>query len=200
MWEHYWTYHNSQLLTVGLIINEQQLIEQNIIRNSVFQKRVLENIAFLIQDHLGLTKIIIPYKKSRLFTYRIIGYPVQFFDQVDNRISLGKIIYQLLFSRKSFKGAYQFCINKEHTGSRSDYWPKLNKNHPTLQKAWKPVVHTFLHKKEWYTDDTSIKKEVLFTLPVAKRMDLSLKIISSTYQTKVLNFLQSSIYKKAKDL
>lgn len=133
IWKHFLTHGNRQILTWGLIINEQQYIEQRVVRVPLFRKEVLDTIAFRVQAALRLDQILFPYLLPDEDTPRLVGIAVQHFPSLEDRIEVGKALYRLLFSDKERLNAIQrWAFHQPHTGSRADYWPHLYSTLPHL--------------------------------------------------------------------
>ncbi|CAG9621955.1 DUF2515 family protein [Sutcliffiella rhizosphaerae] len=157
VWNQFFQTSNKELLTVALIINEQSLIEENLLRNPFYQQKVLSNFTFQLQEKLGFTLVLFPYHKgSSVF---LTGLIVDQFSSLITRIDVGKKLYCLLFKKFVKKGAIQFCDGSIHTGSRSDYYPEIFSIHknshkifsPPLQIVWQDVHHPSSTPKDWFT-------------------------------------------------
>lgn len=121
VWERFWDQRQPVELTVCLIINEQQVIEQNVIRDEQIQARVLKSLPNRLQALLHLNHILIPYGDGRL-----AGVIVERFASLPARIETGKQLYGMLFGIPAVhQGALRFACARPHTGSRSDYWPEM---------------------------------------------------------------------------
>ncbi|SDF14070.1 Protein of unknown function [Fontibacillus panacisegetis] len=59
-WERFWIDRGSTLLTVGLIINEQNYIEKRVIRHPYYQKYVTDKAHFHISSITGLNQVVFP--------------------------------------------------------------------------------------------------------------------------------------------
>ena len=64
IWNYFWKKPDNQLLSIALIINEQNYIESRVLQNSAFQKNVLNTLEFKLQDFLALNHILFPYKEN----------------------------------------------------------------------------------------------------------------------------------------
>ncbi|PMX96145.1 DUF2515 domain-containing protein, partial [Pseudomonas sp. MPR-R5A] len=57
------------------------------------------------------------------------GQVVHLFDELKERILLGKKLYRQLFQNEStLRSIVKWAVNHEHTGSRKDYWPHIFNN------------------------------------------------------------------------
>jgi len=178
-WERFLAKQNSRLLTVALIINEQQYIQQNIVNRPYFQENVLDTLAFTLQEWLGFTNVLIPYKKRR--KTHLAGITIRDFENVDYRIEVGKRLYGILFYKRGVKkAAFRFAESTPHTGSRADYWPLLfsadNKEHakiysPLLTEVWPNVHHTYPKNRDWFRNMDVMKH--LQEIPITNHFDIT---------------------------
>jgi hypothetical protein len=140
VWDHFWDTNDSEILTRALIVNEQNFIEERVIRNPKYQQSVLDSIQFKLQSLLNLTFILIPYASET--GTRVAGCVVDDFAKVDDRIQTGITLYDTLFQHQANHDAMVEWLNSHpHTASRSDYWPECFSPHESLPKseAYLPV-------------------------------------------------------------
>lgn len=124
VWEQFWDHKNSALLTMALIINEQNFIEHRVVQHPVFRKTVLDTVFFSAQSLLQLNQVILPYKD--IGKLRLAGLILESFSSLHERIEVGKKLYAMLFGIPLVReGALHFAEDTRHTGSRADYWPHL---------------------------------------------------------------------------
>ena len=124
IWNHFWENHDTCILTIALVINEQNYLEKRVIQNPLYKKEVLNTIQFQLQDLLSFTHILIPYGNKML-----IGQTMHQFDSLDERIVLGKRLYSVLFKNDDvFKQVVEWAVKHPHTASRKDYWPHIFNN------------------------------------------------------------------------
>ncbi|MDN4073220.1 DUF2515 family protein [Fictibacillus terranigra] len=121
VWEHFWEKRESRILTMALIINEQNFIQDRLIHNSNYSK-ALYSIPFQLQNLLQLTKILFPV---RLNQTKLAGISVSGFNDLASRIETGKSLYLQLFHERLHPGILRFADQQPHTGSRSDYWREV---------------------------------------------------------------------------
>jgi Protein of unknown function (DUF2515) len=177
IWDYYWNSSNSSLLTFGLIINEQNYIENRVIQNQKYIKDVFSTLEFELQDLLSFNQILFPYNDFGVT--KLAGQTVNQFESLHERIQLGKRLYTILFDKEVLKKVEEWAVAHPHTGSRKDYWPhifndvhegkpglkyqiKLNScklksgarriYSPTLENVWKNVKHQEAEKGEWFSD------------------------------------------------
>ncbi|MFC4184011.1 DUF2515 domain-containing protein [Saccharococcus thermophilus] len=178
-WEYFWETKDSPVITVALIINEQQYIQKRVIENPFFQTHVLSTMPFIVEQWLGFNDVLIPYKTGRRI--RLAGTTVRDFADVHHRIHIGKTLYSILFFEKRLtKRAYQFAQETAHTGSRADFWPQLFSTEatdssriysPRLETVWPDISHSFSDCRDWFTDKTIIK--MMENIPAVDRKDIT---------------------------
>ncbi|MGD7051165.1 DUF2515 family protein [Sutcliffiella horikoshii] len=159
-----------ELLTVSLIINEQNFIESNLLQNAFFQQKVLSSLTYQLQEKLGFTLVLFPYRKGS--NTLLTGLGVQQFSNLSNRIEIGKKLYILLFKNKDvLQGALRFSKENFHTGSREDYLPVVFSAtsdsrriySPTIEAAWADIDHPSIVPVAWFKDIQEVIK--FFHLP-----------------------------------
>lgn len=189
IWKWYWKSKDSMLLTIALVINEQNYIESRIIQNHYFKGNVLQTPTFKIQDLLNTNTILFPMNGDRKLV--LTGATVHHFSELSERIKLGKHLYQLLFSDDNrLHAILKWALKQHHTGSRKDYWPhlfhSLKEGRPEEKRVidkceisvgpriyspeltvWKKVDHLMSDHHDWFRDNQPIK---LLTKP---EIDLS---------------------------
>jgi len=125
VWEQFWKHRDPVPLTVALIVNEQNYIEQRIVQNSYYRERVLDKLFFSMQALLQLNAVIVPYNGIG-DNMRLAGLVLESFDSLPERIEFGKRLYAMLFGvPQVWQGALAFTSMVPHSGSRSDYSPQL---------------------------------------------------------------------------
>lgn len=182
LWQEFLRSQNAPLLTRGLIVNEQQFIQQRVVHQRFFRQNVLDTFEFKAQSVLSLNQVLFPFKHhptdNRL---SIVGIIVHDFPSVEKRIEIGKALYQLLFGDKERLAKIKdWAFRIPHTGSRADYWPQIfspikqfweEKQYverlrgtsllpgqpkvysPKLTDVWKDVVHPAADGTDWYRDE-----------------------------------------------
>jgi hypothetical protein len=175
IWNQYWQTNDTNILTIALVINEQNYLEKRVVQNSQYQKDVLNKFEFLLQDWLSFNHILFPQGNKKL-----VGLTLHQFESLHERILLGKRLYQLLFKNKLIhQSSVEWAKSHLHTGSRKDYWPDIfnsvnegtpgfpYKLHlescqlrpgakriysPTLENAWKNETHKEAEQGDWFSD------------------------------------------------
>jgi len=175
IWTHFWSNHDTYILTMALIINEQSYLEKRVIQNPQFKKEVFSKVEFKLQDLLSFNQILFPYGKKNL-----VGQTLHQFGSVNERILLGKRLYAVLFQNKDLlEQVEEWAESHSHTGSRKDYWPHIFNNinegipgfayqlrlkschlrhgatriySPNLESAWKNSTQDEAEKGDWFED------------------------------------------------
>ncbi|MFS0863765.1 DUF2515 family protein [Fredinandcohnia sp. 179-A 10B2 NHS] len=178
MWNYYWSEKDPYTLVAAQICNEQQYIEDRVLTNPAYKKKVFETVEFKLQEILDLNHILFPYVHDG--HVHLIGETVNHFESVQNRINLGKRLYSHIFNDDKKRNLIIEWANKTpHTASRKDYWPaifhdlneavpgKLVKPRvrdcsltlgskriysPRLEHVWKNKIHEEAEQGDWYTD------------------------------------------------
>lgn len=128
-WERFWIDRGSALLTVGLIINEQNYIEKRVMRHPYYQKNITDKTLFHLQSLAGLNQVVFPLLEEapsgEETVRRLAGRVVSDFGSLPDRIALGKGLYAMLMGLRAVRsGAERFAASVPHSGSRADYWPE----------------------------------------------------------------------------
>jgi len=137
VWERFWACRwdsnkrceeASVLLTVALIVNEQQVIEEPVVQNPHFRDRALESTAFRMQPLLQTNQLVFPMQSPGGRGNRppkLAGKVLERFADLDERIKFGKCLYGMLFGYPVVREQVAaFAMKRPHTGSRADYWPQ----------------------------------------------------------------------------
>jgi hypothetical protein len=126
MWGRFWKFRDSAEITVAMVINEQQYIEERVVKHPHYRKTVLETWEFKAQTLLQMNEVFFPYHVSGSQKVHLAGQVCRDFSSLDERIDLGKKLYAILFGNSEiFRGVLEWVQNQRHTGSREDYWPQL---------------------------------------------------------------------------
>ena len=179
VWNYFYRKRDRYLLTIALIINEQSYLEKRVIQNPYYQSTVLETHQFKLQEFLDLNQIIFPFINRKSKETKMIGQTIHKFASLQERILLGKRLYQLLFNPKHYAAIYKWARVHSHTGSRKDFWPhlfndvdgaipggsyqrrikncRIRKNvpklySPILKFAWEDIEQEEAEKGDWYSD------------------------------------------------
>lgn len=180
LWNEYLKAGNQQILTLGLIMNEQHMIERRILSDPNLNTAV-EKWMFFLQDRLEFASILFPYGKYT--PYSLAGLSVSHFEQVKRRILLGKKLYGILFHQNVYPTAFKFSIHRPHTGSREDYWPHVYSKEqkktrlfsPLLASVWENSPPVMLSSADWFTDQTVEVMTPLLTISVPEHFSMTKK-------------------------
>jgi len=178
IWNHFWEYRDTSILTIAQIINEQSYLELRVMKNPIYKKEIFSSIEYKLQDVLSMNHILFPY----LFhdKLKLAGQTLHHFENLHERILLGKRLYSILFGNQTrLKMVEKWAKTIPHTGSRNDYWPHIFNDvdegmpgsiwkpklkscqllpsatkifSPKLEFAWKNVDHPPAEIKDWYKD------------------------------------------------
>ncbi len=136
IWREFWRSADTVLLTHGLIVNEQQYIEQRVVQKPLYQERVLDTFAFQAQSLLSLNQVFFPYSRQGERYVRLCGLAVHRFGSVEQRINVGKALYKLLTEDpERFSQIKDWACTHPHTGSRADFWPHLFTTEHTIEQV-----------------------------------------------------------------
>jgi len=117
----------SALLTVALIVNEQNVIEEPVILHPHFRDRVLSSASFQAMPLLQTNQIVFPMRAPGERAGRpmkLAGKVLEHFAELHERIEFGKCLYAMLFGYPLVREqVVAFARECPHTGSRADYWP-----------------------------------------------------------------------------
>lgn len=191
LWNQFWKAGDRELLAVGLIVNEQQHLEEQVMKNESYQNTVISTLSFALQELLALNQILFPCLGD-VRPLRLIGETVSHFASLAERIALGKRLYALLFRDSALlEAVYGWACGQPHTGSRKDFWPHLFHDvkesipgkpyqkrvencqlkaggkriySPELRHAWKRVAQAMPVERDWYRD-----RSVLSYLRISER-------------------------------
>ncbi|WP_244999142.1 DUF2515 family protein [Paenibacillus aceris] len=130
VWQAFWTDQESAALTIALIVNEQNYIEQRVVQKEQFQQTVLNKTLFKSQGWLQLNQVAFPFwslsTQGDSPQPHLAGLILENFANLTERIEFGKSLYALLFGAPEvLQGVLRYADATPHTGSRSDYWPHL---------------------------------------------------------------------------
>lgn len=218
IWNHFWKSKDHYSLAIGLIINEQNYLEQRIVQNPIYKENVFYTLEFFLQDLMSFNHILFPSEKGGELT--LIGSSIHQFDSLHERVNLGKRLYSLLFqSDDQLAQVLQWAITHTHTGSRKDFWPHIfndvnegvpgttikrrltacqlregaNKLYsPRLEYAWKNVQHSKAEIGDWFKFSHLDMVEYLL-----KNEEISKGEIASVYCETLKKLEIAAIAKKA---
>ncbi|MGG3281653.1 DUF2515 family protein [Paenibacillus solani] len=138
-WEQFWQDGGSSLLTIALIINEQNYIEGRVAKHSFYQRHLLHHALFRTHELVRLNQIVFPLgyeyvnnsdmdntMGQNLPSRPLAGLTLPKFDNLSLRIKAGRSLYALLFGYEEIhRAVLGFAHSTKHQGSRAEYWPAL---------------------------------------------------------------------------
>ncbi|MBP3950637.1 DUF2515 family protein [Bacillus suaedae] len=150
-WWRFFKWRDEERLCHALIINEQFMLENTVMKHPIYNKKVFSSLTYVLEEHAHMSYVIFPTLKGDLF-----GLYVRNFKDVSARIWLGKQLQQLLFHPDVYEQIYQFTLRTEPTGSRRDYeryiaWSTGNSS-PFLRTTYPIISHNWKDKKDWSLD------------------------------------------------
>nr|WP_246625092.1 DUF2515 family protein [Fictibacillus nanhaiensis] len=148
-WDRFWREKNVWRLCTSLIINEQHVIEEPVIKQSFYRKRIFAGLPFLLQDYMHFSTVLFPIMRGEVF-----GISVHGFKKVKNRIETGKTLYWVLFESEWSKEILAFSNHVTHTGSRHDFerfvYPQKQSDTPLLRTVYPVIQHRRNFSKDWF--------------------------------------------------
>ncbi|NIK11032.1 DUF2515 family protein [Alkalibacillus almallahensis] len=157
-WYHFYQTKDSERLLTAQIINEQQLIQQPIIKNNPYQRKVFKQLPYYIQSILHLNSILIPTMQGKVY-----GLNVPPFQNVTNRIRFGKQVANILFYPYLYPLFYDFCNQVDIIGSRKAYEQFTLSNVETvsepLRECYTRIDHSITYNMSDWVKDTRIKRK-----------------------------------------
>ncbi|MFF2499774.1 DUF2515 family protein [Peribacillus sp. NPDC058075] len=196
IWESFIEEPHSPLLTTALIINEQRILQERILKRTGHGE-ILRRLDF----QLHFMKVIFPYANKQKGFHSLTGLTVERFADPKQRIETGKSLYELLFQHPVvFRGVGPFTKEIPHKGSREDYWACIYSSDastskddkvysPTLHDAWKDHLFFPPHSFDWFTNESFL--EDLRSLPIIKRADLTNEVLESVKHLKIFNGMKA---------
>ncbi|MFC0559929.1 DUF2515 family protein [Halalkalibacter alkalisediminis] len=147
-WKYYFENRDGERLCTALIINEQHMIEETVMKNPLYRKKVFSSLLYILEEHAHMSYVIFPTVKGEVY-----GLYVRNFKSVKARIWLGKQLQQLLFHPFIHEDIYKFTIQTVPTGSRDDYEQFMNwstgNTSPILRDVYPVVSHHWSERKDW---------------------------------------------------
>ena len=156
-WQMFWEHGDKKRLLTALIINEQNVIHNPVIKHPVYKKRVFNTLMFSFEDYLHFSTVLFPTCEGELY-----GASVNGFKSVSKRINLGKRLASILFDNRYYPLFLEFAMHTEHTASRHDYeqyFPSNKKRDtPFLRSTYPIIQHHFHEQGDWYKERGYHKK------------------------------------------
>jgi hypothetical protein len=156
-WHRFWEEKDISRLVVSLIINEQHVIDEPILKHSFYKHRIFSAVPFLIQDYMHFSTVLFPTLSGDVF-----GISVHGFKTVKNRIETGKLLYWILFESPWSEEIIRYSNTVTHTGSRHDFeryvYPNKHRETPYLRTVYPFVSHNKQISKDWFINSKFLKK------------------------------------------
>jgi len=179
IWSFFINNHDSKMITLALVVNEQNHLEQTVMKDKHYKKNVFEKIEFKLQDMLSMNQILFPFVNGKE-QLSLRGKTIHQFEELHNRINIGRYLYAILFEPGFLETSVLWASKTPHTGSRMDFWPHLfnlvneevpgiKRKHsrfkndslkegepriysPLWQYVWKDCPHNPATHTEWFKD------------------------------------------------
>ncbi|UYZ20539.1 DUF2515 domain-containing protein [Mesobacillus jeotgali] len=156
-WQIFWEHGDKKRLLTALIINEQNVIHNPVIRHPLYTKRVFNTLMFSFEDYLHFSTVLFPTCDGELY-----GASVNGFKSVSKRINLGKRLASILFDNRYYPLFLEFAVHTEHTASRHDYeqyFPGNKKRDTPFLRCTYPIIqHHFREQGDWFKERRYHKK------------------------------------------
>lgn len=186
-WEKYWTDRKKERLVYALIINEQNMIEHPVIQDAYFKSNVFDTISYKLQEQLRLTHVIFPTLTGELYGMSIFN-----FQELGNRIKIGKQLYSILFLQSLNELFFEYALKVPHSGSRNDYEQIVgisNSNNPKLREVYPIIPHKRTKNDDWFMNNSVpsdwFKRELYTTEQNFKEVFLSkIDLLNSLLKVK----------------
>nr|WP_239534108.1 DUF2515 family protein [Thalassobacillus pellis] len=146
-WQRFWETKDVNRLTQALIINEQNVIENPVIRQHFFSEQVFKSIPYLLETILKLNAVIFPTVEGELY-----GIEIHRFTHLDERIAVGHTLTDILFNPELFQKFINFILMVPPTGSREEYENFLTINGQQalpLRSIFPKVDHQDIIRQDW---------------------------------------------------
>ncbi len=171
-WQVFWERRDKKRLMTALIINEQNVIHDPVIRHPVYKKKIFNTFMFSFEDYLHFSTVLFPTCDGELY-----GASVNGFRSVSKRIDLGKRLASILFAPRYYPLFLEFALNAEHTASRHDYekfFPYFKKRDTPFLRCTYPIISHHYHEQgdwfkerkyssEWFEPDINHKHPIHLT-------------------------------------
>ncbi|MDQ0350823.1 hypothetical protein J2R98_000626 [Alkalibacillus filiformis] len=141
--EWYEFYQNSDLnrLMYSQIVNEQNIIQQPIIKHNPYRQTVFKSLPYRLQELLHLNAVLLPTEQGKVY-----GKFVPHFTHVSKRIKFGKKIAAILFYPYLYPLFRSFADNVPVTGERKEYEQFLNVQSPLTTKPLTDIYRNTEHE------------------------------------------------------
>lgn len=159
-WRRFFERGDEDRLCTALIINEQYMLEQTVMKHPIYRDKVFGTFRYFLEEHAHMSYVLFPTINGKIY-----GLYVRNFKDVRARIWLGKQLQRLLFHPSIYELIFTFALKTPPTGSRNDYyqymgWATRNTS-PVLRTTYPIVPHSWHVKEDWSMQQNNV--EVLFT-------------------------------------
>jgi hypothetical protein len=155
-WFRFWEDKDRERICTSLIINEQHVIEEPVLRQQFYKRRIFHGLPFLLQDYMHFSTVLFPVLSGDIYGISIHG-----FKDVRKRIETGKKLCRILFDSEMSHNIKIFSDQTVHTGSRHDFekyvYPGKHRETPFLRIAFPVVNHDNRLHKDWYKKGRDIE-------------------------------------------
>jgi hypothetical protein len=147
-WRHFLETKDEERLCTALIINEQHMIEETVMKHALYRDQIFSSFVYILEELAHMSYVLFPTDKGEVY-----GFYVRHFKDVKARIWLGKQLQQLLFHPEINRRIFAFTTKTPPTGSRHDYqkymsWKTRNTS-PALRDVYPVVTHHWQEKIDW---------------------------------------------------
>ncbi|WNB93767.1 DUF2515 family protein [Bacillus sp. NEB1478] len=147
-WYRFWEERDVNRLVTSLIVNEQHVIEEPVLKHSFYKNRIFSALPFMLQDYMHFSTVLFPSLSGEVY-----GLSVHGFKKVKNRIETGKMLYWILFYSPWSGELLQFSNRITHTGSRHDFekfiYPAKKRETPLLRMVYPWIEHSRTPARDW---------------------------------------------------
>ncbi|WP_243847091.1 DUF2515 family protein [Thalassobacillus devorans] len=147
-WLRFWETKDKSRLVKALIINEQNVIENPVIQQPWYQEKVFHQWPYMLESIFRLNVVLLPGESGILY-----GLPIYRFTHLDQRISIGNTLADMLFHPDFYPGFLNFALTVKPTGSRKDYEQFFRNSMvaaPPLQEVYAIVQHQDNIREDWF--------------------------------------------------
>jgi hypothetical protein len=170
-WERFWLEKDEERLLKALITNEQNVIQEPILKHPLYKKKVFHSVLFWLEELLHFSTVLFPTMNGNLY-----GFSVTSFREVDARIDLGKRLASILFHSDLYPHFLLYARKVEHTGSRKDYERFMKEpfcsQTPMLRWAF-PIIEHHIHTWKDWSQEVDIKDEWFVDSKPGKTINLT---------------------------
>ncbi|WP_343782559.1 DUF2515 family protein [Alkalibacillus silvisoli] len=157
-WYHFYQHQDFNRLMYSQIINEQNIIQQPIIKHNPYRKAVFKSLPYRLQELLHLNAVLLPTEQGKVY-----GEFVPHFTHVHKRIKFGKQLAAILFYPYLYPLFNSFSRNIPVTGERKEYEQFINLNNELstkpLTELYQDTEHELTAPRKDWSNHTKIKRK-----------------------------------------